>query len=74
MGLCAVLVPPSPKVQAQLVGVPTEASAKVTVWVVVGAVGLKLKAAVGTTTAWLTVRLLLRVPLPPALVTVSATV
>ena len=66
---------PSPKLQAQAVGALLEASGKVMVWPVVGALGTNENATTGavtpavTTTAWLTGLLE-----PPALVAVRVTV
>ena len=75
MGLCVVLVPPSPKVQAQPVGLPVEASVKVTVWPATGLVGAKMKAAVGATGAAVTVTLCVTGLLAPtALLAMSVTV
>ena len=52
-GFCALLVPPSPKVQAHAVGVLEEASVKVTVWLVTGDPGANVKAVTGAvTTGW----------------------
>ena len=42
-----MLVPPSPNVQAQEVGLFVELSVKVTVWLAVGVVGEQLKPATG---------------------------
>ena len=70
-----VLVPPSPKVQDQLVGLPVDASVKVTVWPVTGVEVERVKAAVGTAAVALTVTLWLTgVPAPTALLAVSVTV
>ena len=72
MGFLTVLVLPSPKVQAQDVGVLVEVSANVTVWPVVGAVGEKLKLTTGANT--LTTTDLLMIPVPPVLVALMVTV
>ena len=75
MGLWVVLVPPSPKVQAQLVGLPVLVSVDVTVWPVVAVAVERLKAAVGTAGAALTVRVRVTGVLEPAaLVAVRVTV
>ena len=68
-----MLVLPSPKLQAQAVGVLVDASVKVTVWPMAGTVGVEVKAATGASTAWDTVTLLLTVLEPPALVAVNET-
>jgi hypothetical protein len=47
VGLSDVLVELSPKFQVHAVGLPVEVSVNVTVWPVVGALGEKVKAAVG---------------------------
>ena len=73
VGFCCVLVLPSPKLQAQAVGVLVDASVKVTVWPMAGTVGVEVKAATGASTAWDTVTLLLTVLEPPALVAVNET-
>ena len=69
-----MLVDPSPKVQDQDVGVLAEPSVKVTVWVVMGAAGEKVKEATGARTTWVTVTLLLTALEPAALVAVRVTV
>ena len=68
VGFWAELVPPSPKSQAQEVGVFVEASVKVTVEPAIGADGEKVKAATGALAAWLTVMVWLAELDPPALV------
>ena len=56
-------------------GLPVEASVKVTFCPVTGVVGVKLKAAVGATGAVVTVTLWVTgLPAPPTLLAVSATV
>ena len=56
-------------------GLPVEASVKVTVWPVTGLVGAKLKAAVGATGAAVTATLWVTgLPAPPALLAVRVTV
>lgn len=67
-----MLVDPSPKVQDQNVGVPVEVSVNPTVWLVVGALGEKLKPAKGGAT--LTVRALLTLLEPPSLLVLRVTV
>ena len=74
VGFCCVLVPPSPKVQAQAVGVLVDVSVKVTVWPMAGALGVEVKAATGARAAWDTVTLLLTALDPTALVAVRVTV
>ena len=64
LGLCSVLVPPSPKPQAQEAMVPVEASVKATIRGAGPAVGLAAKAA--TVLSTVTATLLLAVVLPAA--------
>jgi len=49
VGFWLLLVPPSPKFQAQEVGVLVEVSVKVTLWPVTGAAGENVNDAAGTT-------------------------
>ncbi len=68
-GFCSVLVPPSPNVQSQLVGLPVDWSVKLTVRGAQPELGVALKAATGlglTTTA-----VLLELLQPLAAVTVK---
>ncbi len=74
VGFCCVLVPPSPKVQDQAVGVLVEVSVKVTVWPMAGVLGVEVNEATGARTAWDTVTLLLTALDPTALVAVRVTV
>jgi hypothetical protein len=65
---------PSPKFQDHPVGLPVEASVKVTVWPVVGEFGEKVKAAAGAVAAALTVTLWLTAFDPAELLAVRVTV
>jgi hypothetical protein len=74
VGFLDVLVPPSPKVQAQAVGVLVEVSLKVTVCPITGEAGVKLKLATGAVAAAVTTTLWLVLLDPPALLAVRVTV
>jgi hypothetical protein len=73
VGFWAVLVPPSPKLQDQEVGLPVEVSVNCTDWLVLGEAGAKLKPDAGETTAGLTVTLRVARLVPPALPAVRVT-
>ena len=64
MGLWAVDVPPSPKVQDHPVGTPVETSVNWTDWFVEGAVGENAKAATGAVAVEFTVTVFVVEALP----------
>ena len=74
VGFRSVLVPPSPKLQAQEVGAPEDPSVNPTIWPLKGWAGANVKAAAGAPAAGLTTSVRLAVVVPTALLAARVTV